>query len=118
MLNRQTQSTILQCTHCHETMQLVRHIDITELPEIFVFHCSACQRAENCQARSRCLGLRPRTPALTAAGTRTSQRCSRPANNRHRTHRGVADDDTSRSRRAIGSCMLLAFAILTRRRAH
>jgi hypothetical protein len=23
MLNRQTQSTILQCTHCHETMQLV-----------------------------------------------------------------------------------------------
>jgi len=46
MLNRQTQSTILQCTHCHETMQLVRHIDITELPEIFVFYCSACQRAE------------------------------------------------------------------------
>lgn len=46
MLNRQTQSTILQCTHCHETMQLVRHIDITELPEIFVFFCSACQRAK------------------------------------------------------------------------
>ena len=46
MIDQQTQSTLLQCPHCHDTMQLVRHIDIKKLPEIFVFYCLTCQHAE------------------------------------------------------------------------
>jgi hypothetical protein len=45
MIDPQTQSTLLQCPHCHD-LQLVRHIDIKELPEIFVFYCLTCQHAE------------------------------------------------------------------------
>ena len=45
MIDQQTQS-LLHCRHCHDTMQLVRHIDIKELPDIFVFYCLTCQHVE------------------------------------------------------------------------
>ena len=48
-----TQSTDLQCPHCYGIMRLVRHLDLKELPEIFLFYCSRCQHVETVkQARA------------------------------------------------------------------
>ena len=40
------QSTDLPCPHCHGTMRLVRHLDLKEMPEIYLFYCSRCQHVE------------------------------------------------------------------------
>jgi hypothetical protein len=40
------QSTDRPCPHCHATMRLVRYLDLTEMPEIYVFYCSGCQHGE------------------------------------------------------------------------
>jgi uncharacterized protein YbaR (Trm112 family) len=34
---------MLVCPHCQGTMQLVRHIDLRGLPNIYVFYCQHCQ---------------------------------------------------------------------------
>jgi hypothetical protein len=39
-------TTELTCPHCDGTMPLVRRIDLKEMPEIYIFYCSRCQRAE------------------------------------------------------------------------
>jgi hypothetical protein len=39
-------TTELTCPHCDGTMPLVRRIDLNEMPEIYIFYCSRCQRAE------------------------------------------------------------------------
>jgi hypothetical protein len=36
----------LPCPHCHANMRLVRHLDLKEMPEIYVFYCSRCQHGE------------------------------------------------------------------------
>ena len=43
MVPTETQSTTLVCPHCRGTMQLVRHIDLNGLPNIYVFYCQHCQ---------------------------------------------------------------------------
>jgi hypothetical protein len=40
------QSTDLPCPHCHGSMRLVRHLDLKEMPEIYLFYCSCCQHVE------------------------------------------------------------------------
>ena len=40
------QSIDLPCPHCHANMRLVRHLDLKEMPEIYVFYCSRCQHGE------------------------------------------------------------------------
>jgi hypothetical protein len=39
-------STTLPCPHCQGVMGLVRHLDLKEMPEIYIFYCSRCQHAE------------------------------------------------------------------------
>ena len=39
-------TTTLECPHCHGTMGLVRHLDLVDMPEIYIFYCSRCQHAE------------------------------------------------------------------------
>jgi hypothetical protein len=41
-----TQSTDLSCPYCHGIMRLVRHLDLKEMPEIYLFYCSRCQHVE------------------------------------------------------------------------
>jgi hypothetical protein len=40
------QSTALPCPHRHGSMRLVRHLDLKETPEIYVFFCSRCEHVE------------------------------------------------------------------------
>jgi hypothetical protein len=40
------QSTERPCPHCQSTLRLVRHLDLKEIPEIYVFYCSRCQHGE------------------------------------------------------------------------
>jgi hypothetical protein len=34
------------CPHCGKLMKLVHNIDRADIPEILVFYCAACKRAE------------------------------------------------------------------------
>ncbi len=36
----------VQCPRCKAAMQLVRHIDLKGLPDIYIFYCSNCQHIE------------------------------------------------------------------------
>ncbi len=40
------QSPEVQCPHCRVAMRLVRHIDLTGVPNINVFYCQRCQHVE------------------------------------------------------------------------
>jgi predicted nucleic acid-binding Zn ribbon protein len=40
------QSRQVQCPRCKAAMQLVRHIDLKGLPEIYIFYCNGCQNVE------------------------------------------------------------------------
>jgi hypothetical protein len=40
------QAVTLERPYCKGTMQLVRHLDLRELPDIFVYYCSRCQHVE------------------------------------------------------------------------
>jgi hypothetical protein len=37
------QSPEVQCPHCTVATQLIRHIDLTGMPNIYVFYCQRCQ---------------------------------------------------------------------------
>jgi transcription elongation factor Elf1 len=41
-----TVPTTVPCPHCHGTMGLVRHLELKDMPEIYIFYCSRCQHAE------------------------------------------------------------------------
>jgi predicted nucleic acid-binding Zn ribbon protein len=41
-----TQSSQVQCPHCKAAMQLVRHIDLKGMPDIYIFYCNSCQHVE------------------------------------------------------------------------
>jgi hypothetical protein len=45
-MNNAAQSSDLPCPHCYSTMQLVRYLDLTDMPEIYLFYCSRCQHVE------------------------------------------------------------------------
>jgi hypothetical protein len=40
------QSSQMQCPRCRAAMQLVRHIDLRGLPNIYIYYCSGCQHVE------------------------------------------------------------------------
>jgi hypothetical protein len=40
------QSPEVQCPHCRVAMRLIRHIDLTGMPNIYVFYCQRCQHVE------------------------------------------------------------------------
>jgi hypothetical protein len=40
------QSASLPCPCCHGTRPLVRHLNLQEPPEIYIFYCSRCQYVE------------------------------------------------------------------------
>jgi hypothetical protein len=40
------QSPEVQCSHCRLAMRLIRQIDLTGLPNIYVFYCQRCQHVE------------------------------------------------------------------------
>jgi hypothetical protein len=49
------QSIELTCPDCDGTMSLIRRIDLKEMPEIYIFYCERCQRAETVkQERTVC----------------------------------------------------------------
>jgi hypothetical protein len=39
-------SSQVQCPHCKAAMQLVRHIDLKGMPDIYIFYCNGCQHVE------------------------------------------------------------------------
>ena len=39
-------SSQVQCPHCKAAMQLVRHIDLKGMPDIYIFYCNSCQHVE------------------------------------------------------------------------
>ena len=41
----QIQSSQVQCPHC-KAVQLVRHIDLKGMPDIYIFYCNSCQHVE------------------------------------------------------------------------
>jgi hypothetical protein len=41
-----TDSNTRPCPHCHGTMGLVRHLELKDVPEIYIFYCSRCRHAE------------------------------------------------------------------------
>jgi hypothetical protein len=45
-VDTQTQSSQAQCPFCKAAMQLVRHIDLNGMPDIYIFYCSSCQHVE------------------------------------------------------------------------
>jgi hypothetical protein len=46
LLEPQVQSGEVQCPCCKAAMQLVRHIDLKGLPDIYFFYCNGCQHVE------------------------------------------------------------------------
>jgi len=42
----QIHSSQVQCPHCNMAMQLVRHIDLKGMPDIYIFYCNGCQHVE------------------------------------------------------------------------
>jgi C4-type Zn-finger protein len=36
----------VQCPHCRVAMRLMRRIDLTGMPSIYVFYCQRCQYVE------------------------------------------------------------------------
>jgi hypothetical protein len=36
----------VQCLRCKMAMQLVRHIDLKGMPDIYIFYCNGCQHVE------------------------------------------------------------------------
>ena len=62
-MSNAAKSTDLPCPHCYNTMHLVRHLDLTDMPEIYLFYCSRCQHVETVkQERAAYTG----TPVLAA----------------------------------------------------
>jgi transposase len=46
-MNDRDQPTAPACPHCHNTMQLVRHIArLMELPDFYIFYCPRCRHVE------------------------------------------------------------------------
>jgi len=42
-----TVTTTMSCPHCRGTMDLVRRLDLKDMPEIYIFfYCARCQLAE------------------------------------------------------------------------
>ena len=46
MSGENTKALTLECPYCKGTMQLVRHLDLGELPDLYVYYCSRCQHHE------------------------------------------------------------------------
>jgi hypothetical protein len=46
LIETQIQPNRGQCPCCKEAMQLVRHIDLKGMPDIYVFYCTRCQHVE------------------------------------------------------------------------
>ncbi len=46
LVETQIQSSQVHCPHCKAAMQLVRHIDLKGMPDIYIFYCSSCQHVE------------------------------------------------------------------------
>ena len=46
LLEPQVQSSEAQCPRCKAAMQLVRHIDLKGMPDIYIFYCNSCQHVE------------------------------------------------------------------------
>jgi len=42
----QVRSLDVQCPHCRVTMRLMRHINLTGMPGVYVFYCQRCQHVE------------------------------------------------------------------------
>jgi len=40
------QSPDVHCPNCRVAMQLIRRIDLAEMPNIYVFYCQGCQYVE------------------------------------------------------------------------
>jgi hypothetical protein len=40
------QSADLPCPYCHGIMRLARHLELDDIPEIYLFYCSRCQHVE------------------------------------------------------------------------
>jgi hypothetical protein len=57
----QIPSSQAQCPHCRASMQLVRHIDLKGMPNIYIYYCNSCQRVETVKeeraARRACVHL-------------------------------------------------------------
>jgi hypothetical protein len=45
-VDTQIQSSRVQCPFCNAAMQLVRHIDLKGMPDIYIFYCTSCQHVE------------------------------------------------------------------------
>jgi hypothetical protein len=46
MTMAQLQTMTARCPPCHGKMQLVRHISLADMPDLYVFYCQRCQHAE------------------------------------------------------------------------
>jgi hypothetical protein len=47
MLTRSALQTVdARCPHCRGKMQLIRHITLADMPDLYVFYCLRCQHAE------------------------------------------------------------------------
>ena len=53
------QSNQVQCPRCKTAMQLVRHIDLKGMPDIYIFYCNSCQHVETVNEERGCLMRRP-----------------------------------------------------------
>ena len=42
----QIQFSQAQCPRCKAAMQLVRHIDLKGMPDIYIFYCNSCKHVE------------------------------------------------------------------------
>jgi hypothetical protein len=46
LVKPQIETSPVQCPHCKTAMQLIRHIDLKGMPDIYIFYCNRCQHVE------------------------------------------------------------------------
>jgi hypothetical protein len=46
MTMAELQTVTARCQHCRGKMQVVRHIRLADMPDLYVFYCVPCQYAE------------------------------------------------------------------------
>jgi len=76
MKQSQVQPVTARCPHCHGQMQLLRHITLADMPDLYVFYCSRCQCAETIKQKPssaiiEASGARREMPALDQKPTST-----------------------------------------------
>ncbi len=46
LVETQIETSQVQCPCCKAAMQLLRRIDLKEMPHIYIFYCNGCQHVE------------------------------------------------------------------------